>query len=84
MPEAKKISQNHLDKINFIKKEAIEIATALGELNYQKTILEIQIEDQKKKIVNLRKDEQLIFEELRSAYGNVNVNLETGEYTVVE
>lgn len=84
MAEAKKISQNQLDKINFIKKEAVDIATALGELNYQKTLLEIQIDAQKQRIVNIRKDEQSIFEELRSEYGNINVDINTGEYTVVE
>jgi hypothetical protein len=84
MSEVKKISKNELDKINFIKKEAVEIASNLGELNYQKIILEIQIESQKQRIVDLRKSEETLFETLRANYGNINVNLETGDYTVVE
>jgi 2C-methyl-D-erythritol 2,4-cyclodiphosphate synthase len=84
MSEVKKISQPELDKINFIKKESVEIASALGELNYQKILVDLQIEAQKQKIIDLRKDEQSLFEGLRANYGNVNVNLETGEFTVVE
>lgn len=82
--QSNKISQNQLERIGFIKREAIDIATSLGELNYQKTLLDLQIEEQKKKIIDLRSSERAIFEELRSQYGNVNVNLETGEYTVIE
>lgn len=84
MSEVKKITQNQLDKINYLKKEAVEIATSLGELSYQKIILELQIDNQKKKIVDLRKEENAIFEELRSEYGNINIDLTTGEFTIVE
>lgn len=84
MAEVKKISENQLEKINFIKKEAVDIATSLGELNYQKILLELQIDAQKQRIVELRKDEQAIFEELRSEYGNINVDLNSGEFNVVE
>lgn len=84
MMEEKKISQAELDRINFIKKESVEIASALGELNYQKILIDLQIEAQKQNIVDLRKSEQTLFEELRANYGNINVNLETGKYTIVE
>lgn len=82
--ENNKITQAQLDRIGFVKREAIEIASALGELNYQKILLDMQIEDLKSKIVDLRSTERAIFEELRSQYGNINVNLETGEYTVMQ
>jgi hypothetical protein len=84
MSEVKKITQNELDRISFIKKEAVEIASALGELNYQKILLEAQIESQKQKIFDLRKEEDSLFSDLKSKYGNINISLETGEYTVVE
>lgn len=79
-----KVSQNHLDRISLLKRDAIDVASTLGELNYQKTILELQIEEQKKRIVELRKSESALFEELQQTYGKININLETGEYTVVE
>lgn len=84
MSEVKKITQNELDRISFIKKEAVEIASALGELNYQKTILDLQIDSQKQRVIDLRKEEEKLFSDLKAAYGNINISLETGEYTVVE
>ena len=84
MVSVKNISQNELERLQFIKKEAIDIATYLGELNYQKTLIDIQIEQQKNRIQELRLSELQLFDELKTNYGNVNINLETGEYTVFE
>jgi hypothetical protein len=84
MSEVKKISQNELDRISFIKKEAVEIASTLGELHYQKTILDLQIDSQKQRVIDLRKEEEKLFSDLKASYGNINISLETGEYTVVE
>ena len=45
MPEIKKITEDELAKLNLLKQDALEVASTLGELNYQKTILELQIEE---------------------------------------
>ena len=79
-----KVTENELQRIAFIKKEALDIASALGELQYQKEILELQMESQREKIKDVRSQEDKLFVELRDNYGNISINIETGEYTVVE
>jgi len=79
-----KVTENELQRIAFIKKEALDIASALGELQYQKEILELQMQSQREKIKDVRSQEDKLFVELRDNYGNISINIETGEYTVVE
>lgn len=75
-----KITDDELQKLNFVKQDALEVASLLGELSYQKISLEIETEEQKKKIQQIKTRESQIFEELRSKYGNVSINIETGEF----
>ena len=75
-----KLTQEELQQITLIKSDALEVAALLGELSYQKISLEIEMEEQKKKIQQIKTRESQIFEELRSKYGNVSINIETGEF----
>lgn len=79
-----KVTENELQRIAFIKKEALDIASALGELQYQKEIIELQIGSQREKIKDVRSQEDKLFVELRDNYGNISINIETGEYSIVE
>jgi uncharacterized membrane protein len=78
-----KVTETELQKISVIKKDALEYASFLGELEYQKTLIEIDVNDIKSKIKLLRQEESKLFSELKDNYGNININLETGEYTTV-
>jgi len=80
MSEVKKITDEEFAKLNLLKQDAIEIASALGELNYQKIILEFQIEDLTNKIKEIRSRESNLFQELQSKYGNVSININNGEF----
>jgi hypothetical protein len=73
-----KLSEKEFDKLQKIKNEAIEIATNLGELEYQKISTELKIEEQKEKIRSLKAEEAAFFEEITETYGNVVINIETG------
>lgn len=77
------VTDTELQKIALIKKDALEYASFLGELEYQKTLIEIDVQDIKSKIKLLRAEESKLFSELKDSYGNININLETGEYTTV-
>jgi len=79
-----KVTETELKRISAIKKDTLEVASTLGELQYQKEIIELQMESQRQKIKDIRSQEDKLFLELRDNYGNININLETGEYTVVE
>ena len=74
-----KITEEELQKINLVKQDALEVATELGALSYQKISLELEIEKQKSLIKDIKRKEALIFEELESKYGNVSINIETGD-----
>lgn len=75
-----KITDTELQRIQLIKKDALEIASTLGELQYQKMSIDILIEEEKQKIKELKKSEKQLFDELIGKYGNVNINIETGEF----
>lgn len=80
MSEVKKITEDELAKLNLLKQDAFEVASALGELNYQKTVLELQIQDLTNKIKDIRSREFNFFQSLRDTYGTVSININTGEF----
>jgi hypothetical protein len=73
------ITETELKRIELIKQDSIEIASILGELSFQKIVIENQIDEQKQKIAEIKNRESMLFEELKSKYGNVTINIETGE-----
>ena len=74
-----KLTTEELSKIKLIKQDALEIASKLGELEFQKISIELKIDEQKKEIAALKLREQSILEEITSKYGDVTINIETGE-----
>jgi hypothetical protein len=76
-----KITETELQRIQLIKKDALEVASNLGELSYQKLSIELSIEEQKNKIKQIKLDEEKILEELKDKYGNVSINIETGDFS---
>ena len=75
-----KITEDELQQLNLIRQDALETASTLGELNYQKIILDIQIEQQVVKIKDIRSREEIFFSDLREKYGNVSINIATGDF----
>jgi hypothetical protein len=75
-----KITEEELSRINTIKQTSIEIASILGELSYNKIILENEIELQKSRIFEVKKQEVSLFQDLKTKYGDVTINIETGEF----
>jgi hypothetical protein len=76
---ANQLTQEELQQINLIKNDALEVASSLGELQYQKITIELEQEELKAKIKRIKQKENEIFEEIRSKYGNISINTETGE-----
>lgn len=74
-----KLTADELSRINLIREDALEIASKLGELEFQKISIELKIDEQKKRIKVLKSQEEDIFEEIKSKYGDVTINIETGE-----
>ena len=75
---ANQLTQEELQQINLIKNDALEVASSLGELEYQKMVIELDQEQLKAEIKRIKQKEKEVFEEIRSKYGNVSINIETG------
>lgn len=76
---ANKLTDQELQEVQDIRKSIAEIASVLGDLNYQKISLEIMIEEQKLKVLEVKKREMEFFQKVRTSYGNVSINIDTGE-----
>ena len=74
-----KISQEEFLVLQDIRKQALEVATTLGEVGYQKLILENKIDEQKIKIKQIKQTETEFFEALTKKYGDVILDIETGK-----
>jgi uncharacterized protein YoxC len=77
--EKTKLSDNELQLIKLIRQDSFEAASALGELTYQMTLLDHQIKGIKTRVVEIKDRENSLLEELKEKYGNVTINIETGE-----
>ena len=76
-----KITDTELQRIELVKKDALEVASALGELSYQKLSIELLINEQKKRIKQIKEQEESLLQELKDKYGNVSINIETGDFS---
>lgn len=75
-----KVTEEELKSIAEIRQEISQIVYALGELEYQQLVLESSKEEIKNKMKESRVKEAGLFNDLRTKYGNVNINIETGEF----
>lgn len=76
-----KITDEELKRLETIKNQVLEVASILGELNYQKIVIEDQIDQQKDSIRRVKKEESELFDELKLKYGNISINIQTGEFS---
>ena len=75
-----KLTDTELQLVQLIKRDTLEVASTLGELSYQKMTLDLLIDEEKKKIKDIKDREAKILGELKEKYGNVSINIETGEF----
>lgn len=76
----KKLTAEEFETLQKIRQDSVEVASLLGELTYQKISLDLQIETQKEKIKAIKSSESAFFDALRVKYGNVVLNIDTGEF----
>lgn len=76
-----KITEEQLQRLDLIRQDALEATSILGQIGYQRVLLEISAEEQKQVIKDIRNRESDFLDEIKAQYGNINLNLETGEYS---
>ena len=75
-----KITAEELQKISALKEDGLKLIYALGEIQYQRIALDASEEEVEDRVKQLKAAEVSLLQELKDKYGNVNINIETGEY----
>jgi hypothetical protein len=76
---SERITEQEFLALEEIRKQALEVATTLGEVGYQKLLLENKIDEQKLIIKQIKEKEKEFFESLNKKYGDVILDIETGK-----
>jgi hypothetical protein len=76
----KRLTEDELAKVKMVRDDVLQAISAVGELEYQKILIDNQLQEVKKNIVDIKKRETALFSELNEKYGAVSINLETGEF----
>lgn len=77
MAKKKKINESELAALQEVVKLMTDIKTTIGSLELEKTNLVLQYEAVNKELDKTR-------DALKESYGDINVNLSTGEYEVIK
>jgi hypothetical protein len=77
------LTPEELQQFKSFRKEANRLASILGELNYQKTLLDLELENLKEAIRTNVTKQQAQLKELGNKYGDGSINIETGEITPI-
>lgn len=75
-----KITDEELKQIGELKQQTTQIVYSLGELQYQRLSIEVAEEDLKKVLKETKLKEASLLKDLKDKYGNVSINIETGEF----
>jgi hypothetical protein len=73
MKKAKKITKEELEKATKVSQEYNNIIQAIGNVEFQKQDFLLKASEIRSNIEDMKK-------ELQESYGNVNIDLATGEY----
>lgn len=76
----KKLEQQELTQLQELQKKSQDILLELGQISFNEIILEKRKQDAKNLLNDIQSEEKTLKEFLISKYGNIDINLETGEY----
>jgi len=84
MSEIIKLPKETLEKLKSYQQSSNELVFALGQVDFQKAIIEGQRSEVLTKLADLQEEQDKIGKELQKKYGEGNINLKTGEFTKPE
>ena len=73
-----KLTEEELQQFQSIRKEIYETISILGDLNYRKTLLELELDNLKEPIKQNAIKEKALLKEFGLKYGDGSINVETG------
>lgn len=81
---SQKLTQEELNQLQAHRFEANRLAANLGELSYQKTLLEFELDNVKAGIKENVRNQRDFLKSLGEKYGDGSINFETGEIAPLE
>lgn len=81
MEKPTKLEEQELKQLHDFQNESEILISQLGQISFQKLQLEKQENFLKQKFDQLTEEEVLISKNLKEKYGNVNIDIKTGELT---
>lgn len=78
MSEVKKITPEELQELKKLRDQSDRLVIALGQVQYQRILLDAQEKQLSEDILALRAVEKQLTDRLVEKYGNVSVDIETG------
>lgn len=79
MDKPTKLEEQELKQLHDFQNNSEILISQLGQISFQKLQLEKQEEFLKQKFNQLNEEEVLISKNLKEKYGNVNIDIKTGE-----
>lgn len=76
-----RLTEQELQEFQAHKQESNRLAALLGELHYQRILLDFEVEDVKESIRNISSKQREHLQQLGIKYGNGVINPQTGEIT---
>jgi len=77
------LTQEELDQFKSFRQEANKLAGALGELHFQRTLIDLELEKIKAAVQANTAAQQDQLRQLGEKYGDGSINIETGEITTI-
>ncbi len=83
MSDVKKLTEQELQDFKGFRQEANRLAAILGEIHYQRVLIDAELENLKAAIKANVVSQQEQLKKLGEAYGDGSINPETGEITPI-
>jgi len=77
------LTPEELQKFQDLRKGIFETVSILGDLNYRKTLINIELESLNEAIKKNATEERDLLKEFGQKYGDGSINIETGEITTL-
>jgi hypothetical protein len=81
---SQQLTAEELQQFQTVRNSIFETISILGELNYRKTLLEVELEALKGTIKDNTTKERALLNEFGKKYGDGSINTETGEITPLQ
>jgi len=78
------LTDQELQDFQAFRQEASKIAISLGEIHYQRTLIDLEIDKLKAAVQANASAQQEYMKQLGDKYGDGSINVQTGEITLLE